>query len=136
MTAIDLNALNEASHRLAPADVEAFLKRERDENEKHSEWWDAINEVLDAFRLHMVTGTPLTSPHPQEGPEALFVGEEPKTEAEELRAERDEALAKLAAVEQDAACWRSVEPFLTRAKAKGALYLDVDDLLDAVPTAD
>ncbi|WP_433364275.1 hypothetical protein [Streptosporangium sp. CA-115845] len=93
----------ERDARLTAGDVERFLKRERDEYEPRGECWNTVDDVLDAFRLHMVTGTPLTSPRPAEGPEAPFVGEEPKTEAEELRekveqlrAERNNAVATVA----------------------------------------
>lgn len=73
--------------RLPAKAVERFLKRERDTYEARGQHWNVVDDVLDAFRLHLVTGTPLTSPRPTEGPEAAFVGEEPLTEAEELRAE-------------------------------------------------
>lgn len=85
---------------LQPEDVERFLKRERDEYEPRGECWNTVDDVLDCFRLHMVTGTPLTSPRPHEGPEPFGAGLEPLTEAEELRAEV-ERLNRLAKVQSD-----------------------------------
>lgn len=85
----------EVKRRLPIEDVERFLKRERDEHGKESYWWRSLDEALDAFRLHMVTGTPLTEPRPEGGPEALGVGPEPLTEAEELRAEVERLTAAL-----------------------------------------
>ncbi|MEV4383786.1 hypothetical protein, partial [Streptosporangium sp. NPDC049644] len=82
--------------RLTAGDVERFLKRERDEHGKESYWWRSLDEALDAFRLHMVTGTPLTEPRPHGGPEPLGAGPEPLTEAEELRAEVERLTAELA----------------------------------------
>lgn len=73
--------------RLALGDVDHFLRRERDEYEPRGECWNTVNDVLDALRLHVITGTPLTAPRPEGGPEAFGVGKEPLTEAEELRAE-------------------------------------------------
>ncbi|MGW4663235.1 hypothetical protein [Streptosporangium sandarakinum] len=97
-----IDALTELEQRLPAEHVERFLKRERDEHGKQSYWWKALDEALDAFRLHLVTGTPLTEPRPIGGPEAPGVGPEPLTEAEELRAEvervraeRDQALAEV-----------------------------------------
>ena len=57
-----------ASVPLPAEHIELFLKRERDRHEKTDVSWHAVDDVLDALRLHLVTGTPLT-------------------EAEELRAE-------------------------------------------------
>jgi hypothetical protein len=70
-------------------DVERFLKRERDEYVKGTLVWNALDGVLDCFRLHMVTGTPLTEPRPEEGATDPSVGRPPLTEAEELRIEVD-----------------------------------------------
>lgn len=95
----------ESEPLLSAKSVEAFLKRERDEHGKESYWWRSLDEALDAFRLHMVTGTPLTEPRPHGGPEAFGVGKEPLTEAEELRAELRVANEQLAAV------WALVEPW-------------------------
>uniref|UniRef100_UPI003F49385E hypothetical protein n=1 Tax=Streptosporangium sp. CA-235898 TaxID=3240073 RepID=UPI003F49385E len=81
-------------------DVERFLKRERDTYEARGQHWRVGDDILDAFRLHMVTGTPLTSPRPEGGPEALGVGPEPKTEAEELREEGEKLRAELEANRQ------------------------------------
>ncbi|MEO3869403.1 hypothetical protein ABGB18_11275 [Nonomuraea sp. B12E4] len=84
------------------ADVERFLKRERDEHAKGSLAWRDLDDVLDAFRLHMEAGTPLTEPRPEEGPTEPSMGTPPLTEAEELRAvvdrltsERDQAVASV-----------------------------------------
>ncbi|TYB71190.1 hypothetical protein FXF51_01770 [Nonomuraea sp. PA05] len=68
-------------------DVERFLKRERDEYEARGQDWNTVDNVLDCFRLHMVTGTPLTEPRPEEGPSDPSVGRPGLTEAEELHAE-------------------------------------------------
>lgn len=70
-------------------DVERFLKWERDEHAKGSLAWRDLDDVLEAFRLHMVTGTPLTSPRPEEDPTDPSVGSPPLTEAEELRIDVD-----------------------------------------------
>lgn len=79
--------LAEVERSLPIEHVERFLKRERDEYSKQTRTWRTLDRLLDAFRLHMVTGTPLTEPRPTDGPEAPGVGPEPLTEAEELRAE-------------------------------------------------
>ena len=79
--------LAEVDRRLPLEDVERFLKRERDEYEPRGECWNTVDDVLDCFRLHMVTGTLLTDPRPEEGPGDPSVGPPPLTEAEELRAE-------------------------------------------------
>lgn len=50
------------------SDVEAFIKRERDANAKASACWDTLDDLLEAYRLHADTGTPLTEPTPCEGP--------------------------------------------------------------------
>ncbi len=57
-------ALQFGTERLAIEDVESFLKRERDSYPEHTRQWSAMDELLDTFRLHMVTGTPLTEPKP------------------------------------------------------------------------
>ncbi|TMR03009.1 hypothetical protein ETD86_54060 [Nonomuraea turkmeniaca] len=75
--------------RLPIEHVERFLLRERDEHEARSQRWNNVDVVLNAFRLHMHTGTPLTQPRPSDGPEDLSVGRPSLTEAEELRAELD-----------------------------------------------
>jgi hypothetical protein len=80
---------------LPPEHVEHFLKRERDEYEPRRECWNTVDDVLDAFRLHMVTGTPLTEPRPHEGSEPSGVGPEHLTEAEELRAEVERLRAQV-----------------------------------------
>jgi hypothetical protein len=72
--------------RLKAEEVERFLKRERDEHEPRGECWNTVDDVLDCFRLHMVTGTPLTDPRPEEGPTDATGGHPSLTEAEELRA--------------------------------------------------
>lgn len=79
--------LAEVKRRLPVEHVERFLKRERDEDVARSLGWHVKDEVLDTFRLHVVTGTPLTEPRPHEGPQVFGEGKEPLTEAEELRAE-------------------------------------------------
>lgn len=94
------NLLAEVEERLSIGDVDHFLRRERDEYEPRGECWNTVNDVLDAFRLHVITGTPLTEPRPHEGPEALGVEPEPLTEAEELRAEVDRLRAELAEMRQ------------------------------------
>jgi hypothetical protein len=87
--------LAEVDSRLRFEDVERFLKRERDEYEPGGECWNTVDDVLDCFRLHMVTGTPLTDPRPEEGPRDPSVGSPPLTEAEELRAEVDRLKAQV-----------------------------------------
>lgn len=84
----------DVERRLPLEDVERFLKRERDEYEPRGECWNTVDDVLDCFRLHMVTGTPLTEPRPEEGPSDPSVGSPPLTEAEELRAEVDRLKAE------------------------------------------
>ncbi|MCC5574548.1 hypothetical protein IMZ11_02695 [Microtetraspora sp. AC03309] len=99
---VDVPALvAEVERRLTPEDVERFLKRERDEYEPRGECWNTVDDVLDCFRLHMVTGTPLTEPRPVEGPEPYGVGDQPMTEAEELRAEVERLRAELDGVRAD-----------------------------------
>lgn len=88
-------ALQFAVERLDASDVDRFLKRERDEYEPRGECWNTVDDVLDAFRLHMVTGTPLTEPKPAEGPTAPWIGKWPMTEAEELRAANARLLAEV-----------------------------------------
>jgi DNA repair exonuclease SbcCD ATPase subunit len=78
--------------------VERLLKRERDNYEARTGPWYDVDDVLDTFRLHVATGTPLTQPRPQEGAEAIGVGSEPLTEAEELRAEVEKLRAALKAM--------------------------------------
>lgn len=92
---VGVDALAEVERRIPVEHVERFLKRERDEYEPRGECWNTVDDVLDVFRLHMVTGTPLTEPRPVEGPEAYGVGDEPLTEAEELRAEVERLRAQL-----------------------------------------
>ena len=96
--------------------VERFLKRERDQHGKTSYWWRSLDEALDALRLHVSTGTPLTSPRPQEGPEALGVGEEPRTEAEELREEVERLRAETVRLteERDLAVAHDRQPYPTQ----------------------
>lgn len=86
--------------RLPAEHVERFLKRERDTYEARGQHWSVGDDILDAFRLHMVTGTPLTEPRPEGGPEALGVGPEPLTDAEELRREVERLTAELEANRQ------------------------------------
>ncbi|WP_327066812.1 hypothetical protein [Kitasatospora sp. NBC_01302] len=72
MTAIDRlrrDILNEIDNLLAAGQqplprrgdqFEQWLKAQRDEYEvESSEQWKALNEVLDTYRLHADTGTPL-----------------------------------------------------------------------------
>jgi hypothetical protein len=40
-------------------EVEAWLKRQRDERRKLSAGWMALDDALDDYRLHADTGTPL-----------------------------------------------------------------------------
>jgi hypothetical protein len=42
-------------------DVEAYIKRRRDQFAQHSPAWDAINDLLDDYQLHADTGTPLAA---------------------------------------------------------------------------
>jgi hypothetical protein len=97
-----VDALAEIERRIPIEDVERFLKRERDEYEPRGECWSTVDDVLDVFRLHMVTGTPLTEPRPHEGPEALGNSREPLTEAEELRAEVERLSFELSRVQEEA----------------------------------
>ncbi|MFI7628445.1 hypothetical protein [Microbispora rosea] len=90
-----VDALAEIERRLPIEHVERFLKRERDRHEKTDVSWAALDDALDAFRLHMVTGTPLTEPRPAEGVVAYGEGTEPLTEAEDLRAELERVRAEL-----------------------------------------
>lgn len=101
-----VDALAEVERRIPVEHVERFLKRERDEYEPRGECWNTVDDVLDVFRLHMVTGTPLTEPRPVEGPEAYGVGDEPLTEAEELRAEVERLRAEVERLQNklDAPC--------------------------------
>ena len=103
------------------ADVERFLKRERDEYEPRGECWNTVDDVLDCFRLHMVTGTPLTEPRPEEGPSDPSVGRPGLTEAEELRIEVDRLTSErdkaVAAAEHMAGAMAKVGPALTKARA-------------------
>jgi hypothetical protein len=46
--------------------VAAWLKRRRDEQpDKDSGSWRVIDDLLDEYREHAETGTPLTGPHPE-----------------------------------------------------------------------
>lgn len=96
--------------------VERFLKRERDQHGKTSYWWRSLDEALDTLRLHVATGTPLTEPCPQEGPEAPFVGKEPRTEAEELREEVERLRAETVRLteERDLAIAHDRQPYPTQ----------------------
>lgn len=58
-----------------PREFEAWLKRQRDQYSSavqygHPPAWHVIDELLDRFRDHMLTGTPLdrevAGPHPEE----------------------------------------------------------------------
>ena len=42
------------------SDVEAYIKRWRDLAKPHSMIWYALDNMLDDYRLHADTGTPLT----------------------------------------------------------------------------
>lgn len=114
----------EVGRRLPIEDVERFLKRERDQHGKESYWWRAVDEVLDAFRLHMVTGTPLTDPRPTDGPEAPGVGKKPLTEAEELRAEVGRLTAEQDALRKRAEAAEAVmRRALTEVEHEEVVYL-------------
>jgi hypothetical protein len=41
-------------------DVAAWIKRQRDEQVEQSATWFALDDLLDTYRLHADTGTPLT----------------------------------------------------------------------------
>ncbi|WP_031166034.1 hypothetical protein [Streptosporangium roseum] len=114
--------------RLSIEDVERFLKRERDEYEPRGECWNTVDDVLDALRLHMVTGTPLTEPRPCDGPEAPGVGPEPLTEAEELRAEVERLRAELEHRDQAVA-----EALADQTLMKGLTVKDGAINLDLIP---
>lgn len=53
------------------SDVEAFIKQARDGWDKGDELqgviWRALDRLLDDYRLHAATGTPLSEPTPVEG---------------------------------------------------------------------
>lgn len=66
ITSACMAAEMERDARLTANDVERFLKRERDEYEPQGECWNTVDDVLDCFRLHMATGTPLAEPRPEE----------------------------------------------------------------------
>lgn len=106
----------EVERRLNLEDVERFLKRERDEYEPRGECWNTVDGVLDCFRLHMVTGTPLTDPRPEEGPGDPSVGSPPLAEAEELRVEVDRLKAANARLvkERDLAVAHDRQPYPTQ----------------------
>lgn len=69
------SALDEIEASVPAADVDAWLKKHRDGyvvtddlgiSDRIGAWWD-LDAVLDDFRLHIQTGTPLTE-HAHEGP--------------------------------------------------------------------
>lgn len=42
------------------SDVEAWIKRHRDQYSHGDEHWTTLDDLLDAYRNHVYTGTPLT----------------------------------------------------------------------------
>ena len=61
----ELERLRSGAHRPDRAsDVAAWLKRRRDTFDRGTNGWYALDDLLDAYRLHADTGTPLLDDEP------------------------------------------------------------------------
>jgi hypothetical protein len=128
-----MDAAVEAEARLRIEDVERFLKRERDTYEPRGQHWTVVDDILDCFRLHMVTSTPLDQPRPQEGPEALGTSE-PSDCSDPIECGHEAALGQARAeVERlTAITGRDFEKFRKYGETEAVLTKQRDELLNAL----